>query len=84
MTSTARYFIMRLPKAEADQLGGSLEIQLLKLNGEAKAVVYANEDCDTLTIGSETVGRPVIESAAKLCIGKGIYVDSNGKEINPF
>jgi hypothetical protein len=84
MTSTARYFIMRLPKAEADQLGGSLEIQLLKLNGEAKAVAFANDDSDMLTIGAETVQRAVIESAAKLRIGTGIYVDSNGKEISPF
>jgi hypothetical protein len=84
MPHTARYFILRLSDTEADQLGGTLEIQILKPNGEAKAIVYANDDCDGLAVGTEAVGRPVIESAANLRIGTGIYVDSNGKEIQPF
>jgi len=79
-----RFFLFRLTESEAAKIGALIEVQLLKSNGQAKAVGYANLDSKSIFVDGYEVGPTVLERAHALPEGTGIYVDIFGNELTPF
>jgi hypothetical protein len=79
-----RLFVIRLAEPEATQMGGSLEVQVLKADGRVKAVAYANPDSKSVVVGGCEVGSDVLEKGLSLPEGQGIYLDLAGNELSPF
>ena len=82
--SEVRLFVIRLNEIEAAQMGGNIEVQLLKSNGRTKAVAYVNPDCKSLIVGECEVGPNVVQKAMSLPEGQGIYIDLAGNKLSPF
>ena len=84
MTQSERFFVVRLEASEASQSGGEFEVQLLKTNGQAKAVAYASRDASSVVVGDIEIDQRVTLAAAHLPEGQGVYVNRDGEEISPF
>ena len=84
-----RYFVLHLSASEMGtndypEIDKPYSIQILDNEGKGIESGVVGESDGTLIIGRHVVPKAVIDAARRQPLGKGDYIDENGRRIVPF
>jgi hypothetical protein len=78
------YFVRQLRDTENPSSTLRFEIQVLDEDGRAVFAGYLSSEMTELEINKQIVPVPVLEAAKSKEMGRGDYVDSEGKTVVPY